>query len=169
MTAPQTLEARPTFAPAARDVLTLFGPLRVAEEHVLRFGGGLLGFPDHKEWILLDGARPGTAWLQSLDHQSLAFLLIDPLMVFAAYAAAVPPAIARALDALPSDNIAILALVTMPATRDGQATANLSGPLMVNWRTRRGAQCVLDDGAWSTCEPVPAAVLANPESQSIAG
>jgi flagellar assembly factor FliW len=138
-----------------RDVQTILGPLQVRDAHVLRFADGLLGFPECREWIVLESRRPGTAWLQSLDRAPLAFLLLDPFTAFDGFAVDVPAGALRALRATPSDAVAVLAPVALPAAPGAPATANLKGLVLINWNARTGVQCVIDSGPWSVREPVP--------------
>jgi len=44
-----------------------------------------------------------------------------------------------------TDPVLILAVVTIPSGRPEQATANLRAPLVVNLRTRKGKQLILNE------------------------
>lgn len=155
-----TLLHEPTSAAVHhREVETIFGRLRVRDDHVLRMDNGLLGFADGTSWVVVDSERPGTAWLQSLDHPALAFLMLDPFAAFDGYVADVPPTVLQSVRAQATDELAVFVLVTLPEQAADSATANLRGPLVINWRTRRGAQYVVDGHAWSVREPIPASVL----------
>ena len=48
----------------------------------LDFREGILGFSLCKRWLLIEGKKPGTAWLKSEDHDRLAFMLIDDFLKF---------------------------------------------------------------------------------------
>jgi flagellar assembly factor FliW len=145
-----------------QDVVTyateLFGELTVSEARVVHFGNGLLGFPGFTRWVVLDGGRDGLGWLQSAEHPALAFLLVEPFVVFDEFTLDVPPAAVRALGAGHAEELAVFAIVTLGA--DGAtATANLQGPLLMNLRSRCGAQVVTPHGVWSLRQPVPAELL----------
>lgn len=125
----------------------------------LDFRDGLLGFSLCKNWLLLDGAKPGTAWLQSTDHRELAFMLIDPFMTFDGYTAHLGPAEIEQLDAQDPAQIAVFAIVTLPSGDAPEPTANLRGPVVINVAARRGAQIVANESTWSVRQPLPAASL----------
>lgn len=102
--------------------------------------------------------RPQAAWLQSAETPELALLLVDPFAAFPGFSVMVPSDAQRALRAVPTDDVAVFAPVTLGA-EGVPATANLCGLILINWRTRTGVQCVIDGGARSVRSTVPAGVL----------
>jgi flagellar assembly factor FliW len=130
----------------------------VSEARLVHFDQGLLGFPGCTRWIVLDGARAGLSWLQSAEHAALAFLLLEPAVVFDAFTMDIPAGVVRALGAEHAEHLAVFAIVTLEAGGT-TATANLQGPLLMNLRSRRGAQVVMPDSPWGLHEPVPPALL----------
>jgi flagellar assembly factor FliW len=137
----------------------LFGTLFVRDEDVLDFREGLLGFSRCTRWLLLEGKKPGTAWLQSADIGALAFLLIDPFTTFDGYTAHLGPSEVRQLDANDPSQIAVFAIVTLPSSNDPQPTANLRGPVVINVSSRLGAQVLSSAETWSVRQPLPPAAL----------
>jgi flagellar assembly factor FliW len=131
----------------------LLGPIEVRDDQVLRFDDGLAGFTACTKWILIDGARAGTAWLQSADVSSLAFLLIDPFLYFDDFFLDLSPQDLRRVGADDAARVAVFAVVTLPATRAEPATANLQGPIVINVAGRRAVQIVLDDSPWGVRQP----------------
>lgn len=143
---------------ALRHVESTFGPLEVSVEQLLRFEQGLLGFPDCKEWVLLARNDAHSMWLQSMEHPELALLMIDPFVAFEGFVLDVPASASAQLEANNSDDVLVLAPVTM-ARGEAPATANLRGPVLINWRMRRGVQVVVDGGPWSVRETIRAELL----------
>jgi flagellar assembly factor FliW len=148
----------PACAPSTVDT-RLFGPIDIQEEQLLDFRDGLLGFSLCTRWLLLQGKKPGTAWLQSADHGSLAFMLIDPFLNFDGYTTHLGPTEIAQLDAQDPAQIAVFAIVTLPSTEVPEPTANLRGPVVINVRARLGAQIVASEGTWSVRQPLPPAAL----------
>lgn len=146
-------------APMRQIPTRLFGTLEVDAEQLLQAPEGILGFPTCHEWALLDGARPGTAWLQSAEHEALAFLLVDPFTAFEGYAVELSPRELARLGATEASDIAVFAIVTLGA-KGQPATANLAAPVVVDVGARRAAQVIISDGRWSVKAPVPAEALA---------
>jgi flagellar assembly factor FliW len=137
----------------------LFGPLSVPAERVFTFDRGILGFPSYQEWVVIDGSRTGTAWLQSVDHEAITFLLVDPFAAFETFSIDLAPADLARIGATHASDVLVFALVTLPRDRFNDATANLQGPLVLNIRTRRGMQFVLEDGRWDVRERLPLSSL----------
>lgn len=144
--------------PAAAYETELFGTLHVDDSQLVHFDEGLLGFPAFRRWILLEGARRGTAWLQSAEHRSLAFLVVEPFVVFDEFTLDISDADVARLGASHAEQLTPFALVTLP--RPGEtATANLQGPLLINLESRRAAQIIISESAWGVRQPLPADLL----------
>lgn len=127
----------------------LFGILEIREESIIHFAGGLPGFPEDHEWILVDGVKSGSAWLQSAQNPTLAFLMVDPFPLFPGYSVELSPAELRCVGATDESALMVLAIVTLPPTREKPATANLQGPVVVNVHARTAAQIVLNENSWT--------------------
>ncbi len=114
---------------------------------VLEMVEPLPGFPDHRRFALarLDDAGVLCA-LRSLDDPDLRFLVVPPGAFFADYAPEIDDSTAQALEADSADDVLALVMVN-PGESATTATANLLAPVLVNHRTRRAFQVVLDDAA----------------------
>jgi flagellar assembly factor FliW len=133
----------------------LLGDIEASDEQLLDFPAGIFGFPECRRFVLLPGARDGTFWLQSAEHSTLAFLLLDPFVFVSGYVVDVPPGDLEELGApAGSSDVAVLAIVTLPRERGEQPTANLQGPIALNMSARLGRQVVLPDSKWGTREAV---------------
>src|SRR5687768_17772104 len=65
---------------------TRFGTLVVDDGRIINFPNGLLGFPDHKRFALIQtGEENYFFWLQSVDEPNLAFVVTDPSIFFKGY------------------------------------------------------------------------------------
>lgn len=135
-----------------------FGAIEVPEAHVIDLPAGLPGFPEVRRFTLIERA-PGSRfrWLQSIDKPTLAFVVVDPQVVRVDYPA---DAARRELEAsgvgLGADEpIVLLAVVTVPPEPE-DPSVNLLAPIAVGVRSRRGAQVILHDSAYSTREPLAA-------------
>lgn len=112
---------------------------------VLEMVHPLIGFPDHHHFALARLDDEGTVCdLRSVDDPSVSFVVVPPHVFFADYGPELNDATAAALGVEHEDDLLTLVVVTLGATA-GDATANLLAPLLVNHRTRRAAQVVLDD------------------------
>jgi flagellar assembly factor FliW len=130
-------------AQALRVVSRRFGTFEVPPTSVLHFAQGLVGFPQHRRYVVLDH-RPGSPfkWMLSIDDSELAFAVAPPGDLVADYEP--PLALAtRLLDTEP-DALALFVIVTIPSDPT-LMTVNLMAPVVVDLRTRQARQIVLDD------------------------
>jgi flagellar assembly factor FliW len=121
----------------------LLGTLTVAEEEIVEFPQGLFGFPEARRFVVVPADREGVYWLQSTDHTPLAFLLADPFLHFEGYAVELGPGDLADLRAGADDTVAILAVVTLPASATESPTANLQGPVAIHFAARRAKQVAI--------------------------
>ncbi len=129
---------------------TRFGALPVDENRVITFPEGLPGFEGCRRFTLVphpapDGGQPSPfEWLQSLDDGSLAFLAMDPRVVFPHYEPSLP---SSELDGLSLGRGArgeaqLYALLTVPKGDPCGITANLMAPVVINAQARLAKQIV---------------------------
>lgn len=131
-----------------------FGDLEVAQEQVVRFREGLIGFPSKKRFVLLPVGRSSPlAWLQAVDDPYLAFVVMDPTTVIPDYRPPIPPRDLAAVGLASAGEAQLLVLVVIPSD-PAEMTANLQGPIVVNPRTRAARQVVLGEGPYSTRHPI---------------
>ena len=123
-------------------------------QRLVHFRRGLLGFPDCRQYVLRSTERFGLYWLQSTEHDTLAFLLADPFVFVRDYVVEVGDAVIAELEPAAPTDLAAFAIVTIPATRDEPCTLNLQGPLMIDLRSGRGKQIVLAESDFGLRHPV---------------
>lgn len=128
------------------------GDVDCEESSSLSFPAGLLGFESETSFAVVPVDEDGVySWLQSTRDPSLSFLVTSPHFFFEDYEPEVNDAEVAELDLREPAETLVLCLLTI--TEDA-ITANLMGPLVVNTRTRTARQVVLNDGRWSTREPI---------------
>jgi len=131
---------------------TRFGRLSVEDERIITFPGGLLGFPDHTRFALIQtGEENYFFWLQSVDEPSLAFVVTDPSIFFKDYEVPIREEAEQELQ-LTDHSFAQLFVI---CNKVGDwLTGNLLGPLVVNAQNRTGQQVVLTEKKWTTRQPL---------------
>ena len=124
-----------------------FGAIEVDERQRLHFPHGILGFENLSNFVLLDASQPPFYWLQSLDEEAIAFVLIDPKLFKPDY---LPEVAAEDLEEIeitdPSDQL-VFAIVTIPEKQE-MMSANLQGPIIINKRTKTGRQSISKNPRW---------------------
>jgi len=129
-------------------------PVAVADIPVIEMPDGLPGYPDARAFVLErldDLGALGT--LRALGDQGPAFFVVPPAVWFPDYAPVLDEVTCAALDLIEVTDALLLLVVTM-GEEPKDATANLLAPLVVNARTRRGAQVVLSGTAYSVHQPL---------------
>jgi flagellar assembly factor FliW len=123
-----------------------YGLIEVDERQKLTFPHGLFGFEALKDYVLLDAERQPFYWLQSVDIESLAFILINPFLFRPDYEVDLDDEEFQDIGIADPRQALILSIVTVPD--DGVATANLQGPLVINRESRIGKQVILQAPRW---------------------
>lgn len=136
---------------------TRFGEVSYAEHDVIAFPWGMPGFADDRRFLALSLAdQPNFVWLQSLDDPSLALPAADPWQIFADYDPKLPPYATEALELRSAEDFTVLCVVVV--TKDAQEmTMNLMAPIIVNLRSRRARQVMLENSGYSVKAPIPRA------------
>jgi flagellar assembly factor FliW len=124
---------------------------------VLQMPAGLLGFEHVKHYVLL-GSREEAPflWLQMADDPNLSFLVVEPSYVLDNYQPEVSEAEVEMIGLKSADDAWVLNIVTLH--RDGHATVNLKGPILINRRTLAARQVVpLNAAEYDLQHPLPVA------------
>jgi flagellar assembly factor FliW len=105
----------------------------------------MIGFPDLRSFGLARLDDDGEICdLRSLEDPDLSFVVVPPHLFFPDYSPEVSDAVVGDLGIESAEDLLTLVVVTLGETA-ADATANLLAPVLVNHRTRRAAQVVLDD------------------------
>lgn len=127
---------------------TRFGVIDIAEDRVITFVRGLLGFPQHRRYCLLEpGEDACFFWLQSVDDPDLAFVVTDPALFVPEYAV---PIRAEQIAELKLPRVEDAQVFVIVNKIEQTLTGNLQGPLVINTLTREGEQMVLAEKRWTT-------------------
>jgi flagellar assembly factor FliW len=126
---------------------TRFGTIDVPEETVLRFGAGMIGFPELERYAILKQREDSVfLWLHSLDEPGLAFPVVLPWVFYWDYEVQLSDEDMAAINVERADQISIYCVVNV--TRNvREATINLFSPVVVNNGERLARQVInLVDG-----------------------
>ena len=114
--------------------------LMVNKENMISMPLGLLGFEQIKKYVLLvTPEEEPFQWLQMLDNPNQGFVVISPSVAAPAYAPDIAAADIEFLNITSPADALILNIVTV---RNGQATVNLKGPIVINRKTFTAKQCI---------------------------
>lgn len=131
---------------------TRFGTIEIAEDRVIEFPKGLLGFPACRRYCLLEpGEDACFFWLQSLDDPHLAFVVTDPALFVPEYSVPIRQEQIGSLELAKLEDAQVFVIVNKV---EEDLTGNLQGPLVINTLTRVGEQIVLAEKRWTTRHPL---------------
>lgn len=127
----------------------LFGEIEIAQEKIICFKNGIIGFPDCKQFTLIydeteSGERKNISWLQSLDEPAFALPVMNPLLVKEDYDPQVEEELLKNLGSLTPENICVLVTVTVPSDIK-KMSVNLKAPIVINAEELKAEQIIVDD------------------------
>ncbi|NMF00560.1 flagellar assembly protein FliW [Aneurinibacillus aneurinilyticus] len=130
----------------------LFGTLEYEATEVYTFEQGIPGFPNEREFLLVQVQDSPFTVLHSLQG-NLYFFLIDPFRFFADYEFALPDYVLDQLEIKNRENVLSYSIVVL---RDPlhDSTVNLVAPIVLNTTNRKGMQLVLEKTNYSVRQPI---------------
>ncbi|MBS1704197.1 MAG: flagellar assembly protein FliW [Armatimonadetes bacterium] len=134
---------------------TRFGDIDYAENDIVHFSEGMIGFTAYQDYIVVN-TKEGSPfkWLQSVDEPKLAFLVSMPNFFVDEYSPEICDEEAFALRLTPDTQYLVLVTTTIPAGKPKEATANLAAPIIINLETRHAKQVILEDQAYTIRYPI---------------
>jgi flagellar assembly factor FliW len=129
-----------------------FGGIEVDDQRFLNFPKGLLGFPDDREYALIQtGEDSAFYWMQAVHRPELAFVVCDPRLFVPDYRVAIKTEDLAQIGLAETGGSQVFVIVNKV---EEMLTGNLQGPLVINVATRVGKQLVLSDKKYSTRHPL---------------
>ncbi len=133
-----------------------FGTVDIAEDKLLTFPEGIIGFPFLKKFALIfDKERPDKGdimWLQSMEEGAFAMPVISPTILVPTYAPEVNNDLLEPLGEMSDDDIFMLVTITVPKEIE-KMSVNLKAPFVINSKSNKGVQ-VACEGDYSVKFPV---------------
>jgi len=122
-----------------------FGEIEIEENNIIEFCSGLIAFEDLTRFALFDiSENANFKWLQSIDKPQVAFLLVDPFTIKQDYYVDLSDELAEKLEVLIPEDVIVYTTVTVPKSGFKDATTNLVGPILINWRKKKAKQIICE-------------------------
>lgn len=135
----------------------IFGEVEIADDKIITFDNGIVGFPDLKHFTLLHDEEKGTSvgirFLQSVEEPGFAMPVMDPLIVMEDYDPEVDDELLAGAGKLTEDNILVLVTVTVPSDLT-KMSVNLQGPFVINVTERKACQIIVDSDKYPVKFPI---------------
>jgi flagellar assembly factor FliW len=132
-----------------------FGKINYKKNEIIWMAKGFLGFEGSHQFVLLSPEEQDPfKWLQSVDNDNLAFLVIDPLLVKPDYKIDINPKDLAILECKNAIDLMIYLLVTIPQGRIELMTANLQAPIVINRANMQAIQLIVNESGHVTQYPI---------------
>ena len=135
----------------------VFGEIDIADDKIIEFTGGIIGFPELTQFALIfdeeKGVDAGIRWLQSMQEPGFAMPVMDPLAVRPDYNPEVEDELLKDLGELNEENLLVMVTVTVPSDLT-KMSVNLRGPIVINSDTRKACQVIVDGDGYEVKYPI---------------
>ena len=135
----------------------LFGTVGMSEEKKIHFPGGIIGFPDLKDFILIHDEEVEEnnkiSWMQSVQEPAFALPVINPLIVKPIYNPMVDDKLLKPLGEWTDDDLLVLVTITVPSDLT-KMTVNLKAPMLINSKERKACQIILEEEEYPVKYPI---------------
>lgn len=120
----------------------------VPMEDIIVFKDGLLGLDHLKKYILVSPEENlPFKYLQSIEEDNLAFIVINPYLYMPDYSFDVFDDVIDELEINEPSDVLVLNVVVIPNDIK-KMTANFAAPILINVNNRKGKQIVLNDSKY---------------------
>ena len=133
-----------------------FGEIEIADEKIIKFPAGIIGFPDLTDFALIHDEEKGVGgihWLQSMQEPAFALPVMDPLTVAEDYNPQVDDEILKPIGDLVPEETLVLVTVTVPSDLT-KMSVNLRGPFVINAKERKAVQVIIEGEEYQVKFPI---------------
>lgn len=134
----------------------VFGEVEIADDKIIHFPSGIVGFPELTEFTLLHDEEKGAGsihWLQSIQEPGFAMPVMDPLLVCTDYNPEVDDELLKPLGGLDPEEILVLVTVTVPSDLK-KMSVNLRGPIIINATAKKACQVIVEGEGYQVKYPI---------------
>lgn len=123
-----------------------FGEQNITEDKIINFPEGIYAFEDKRRFVMFSplGNDVYPAWLQSLDDESLCFIVFDPKQIVKDYSVTSDEESLKAIGEPNGENMRYLALAVVPEEYK-KTTVNLKSPIVINADKMLAAQIIASE------------------------
>lgn len=125
----------------------LFGEINIADEKLITFPDGIVGFPFMKQFALIrdeENENAAIMWLQSMEEPQFALPVIEPNLIEENYNPMVDDEYLAPVGELEPEQMYSLVTITVPSDIE-KMTANLKAPVVINMANNKAVQIIVED------------------------
>ncbi|MBR6238573.1 MAG: flagellar assembly protein FliW [Lachnospiraceae bacterium] len=135
----------------------VFGEIDIADDKIIHFQGGIVGFPDLTDFALVhDAEKEGDTpirWMQSLQEPNFAMPVMDPLAVCPDYNPVVEDELLKPIGELNPESVLVLVTLTVPKDIK-KMSVNLQAPFVINADEKKACQIIVDSDKYPVRFPI---------------
>lgn len=124
----------------------IFGEIEIADEKIIHFPSGIIGFPELTDFALVHDEDKGIGsihWMQSVQEPAFAMPVMDPLLVRPDYNPEVDDELLKPLGDLDPEEMLVMVTVTVPSDLT-KMSVNLKGPIVINAAEKKACQVIVE-------------------------
>ena len=125
----------------------LFGEITIADEKLITFPEGIVGFPFLNQFALIhdaDNENSAIMWLQSMEEPAFAMPVMEPNVVIDVYNPMINDEYLAPLGDLKPEQTYSLVTVTVPPEIE-KMSVNLKAPIVINMENNKAVQIIVED------------------------
>ncbi|WP_456324678.1 flagellar assembly protein FliW [Desulfonauticus submarinus] len=123
------------------EVNSRLGKIIIDKSKIIYFPRGLIGFEEYHYFVLLQiKDKSPFLLLQSTENSRLGLIVADPFVFVPYFRFSLNKIEEKILRISGKDEISVLATVNIPAGKPENTTLNLSGPIIISNKSKRGLQ-----------------------------
>ena len=134
----------------------VFGEIEIADEKIIHFPSGIIGFPEMTDFALVHDEEKGVGaihWLQSVQEPAFAMPVMDPLLVRPDYNPEIDDELLKSIGELIPEEMLVLVTVTVPGDLT-KMSVNLRGPIIINAAEKKACQVIIDCEDYAVKYPI---------------
>ncbi|MDY5869460.1 MAG: flagellar assembly protein FliW [Lachnospiraceae bacterium] len=134
----------------------VFGEIEIADEKIIHFPSGIIGFPEMTDFALVHDEEKGVGaihWLQSVQEPAFAMPVMDPLLVRPDYNPEIDDELLKSIGELIPEEMLVLVTVTVPGDLT-KMSVNLRGPIIINAAEKKACQVIIDGEDYAVKYPI---------------
>lgn len=119
-----------------------YGEIEIDEDKIVTIEDGLFGFEEREKYVIIGKEEEQPfEWLQAVEQQDLAFVIVQPQIIRPDYQLSVLPEDYRDIEVETKEDFSIYTIVVVPDDPD-EMTVNFRGPVLINQENLVGKQVV---------------------------
>ena len=134
----------------------VFGEIEIAEDKIIHFPLGIIGFPELTDFALVHDEEKGSGaihWMQSIQEPAFAMPVMDPLLVHPDYNPEVDDELLHPLGELIPEEMLVMVTVTVPDDLT-KMSVNLRGPIVINAAEKKACQVIVEGEEYAVKFPI---------------